>query len=193
MAEQDDHLYTIPDVFVTIARTLRQMLTEARWDIPNKCMQLAGVCGLSDFSPSIKSLNELRTTLSFLALGIYFTDTLGGASKGVKEYTLQQAGDAVDDVLGSFDAYLEKLGWIESSSSQVTLPETLPTTSVIPLLELLKYINGGDAHPEEIREEARDLLDAFDKLHPEVLTALHEKGQDDEEDKEDKDDNGTTP
>jgi len=52
------------------------------------------------------------------------------------------------------------------------LAEALPVKDVAPLLELLKYINGGDAHPDEIREEAREALDAFDKLHPKVLTAL---------------------
>ena len=48
----------------------------------------------------------------------------------------------------------------------------LPVKDVAPLLEALKYINGGDAHADEAREEAREALDAFDKLHPKVLTAL---------------------
>ena len=51
-------------------------------------------------------------------------------------------------------------------------PPMLPVKDVAPLLEALKYINGGDAHADEAREEAREALDAFDKLHPKVLTAL---------------------
>jgi hypothetical protein len=60
-----------------------------------------------------------------------------------------------------------------TTKARPKLPKTLPTKSVVPLLELLKYINGGDAHPDEMREGAREVLDVFHKKHPEVLTALH--------------------
>lgn len=56
----------------------------------------------------------------------------------------------------------------------------VPVADLVPMLEALKYINGGDAHPDEARAEAREVLDEFDAKHPEVLTALHEP--DDEED-----------
>jgi hypothetical protein len=48
------------------------------------------------------------------------------------------------------------------------------------MLELLKYINGGDAYIDEVKEEARDILDEFDKLHPTVLLALYEPDDEDE-------------
>lgn len=164
------HCYAaVPDVFATISRVMKYVLDGAVWDVPNKRVQLTGLDDSKgeDLSPPIASLDELRNTLSFLAMGIYLSDPVT-ALLGENKYTLQHAVDDVDDVLGFFDVRLEALGWIATG-----LPETLPTSSIVPMLELLKYINGGDAHIDEAREGAHEVLTAFDKLHPEVLTALH--------------------
>ena len=56
----------------------------------------------------------------------------------------------------------------------------VPVKDLVPMLEALKYINGGDAHPDEARAEAREVLEDFDKKHPRVLTALHDPRDDED-------------
>ena len=60
----------------------------------------------------------------------------------------------------------------------------VPVADLVPMLEALKYINGGDAHADEARAEAHEVLEDFDKKHPNVLTALHDPRDDEDADDE---------
>jgi hypothetical protein len=60
----------------------------------------------------------------------------------------------------------------------------IPPVNVADMAELvdtLKYINSGDAHPDEIREGVREALDNFDKKRPDVLDALDDSDLDEDE------------
>lgn len=62
------------------------------------------------------------------------------------------------------------------------LPD-LPVKDVAPLLEVLKYLNSGDAHPTEIRIMVKGALEQFNRQYPKVLLALVDPSQvEDDED-----------
>lgn len=58
----------------------------------------------------------------------------------------------------------------------------IPVSDLAPMLETLKYINSGDAHPKEAQAEAREVLENFDKKYPKVLTALMDPEDDEDAD-----------
>jgi hypothetical protein len=72
----------------------------------------------------------------------------------------------------------------EAQTSQIAAMPAVPVADLVPMLEALKYINGGDAHPDEARAEAREVLEDFDKKHPGVLTALVDPREDEDADPE---------